>query len=167
MRGRATREDEPVTDMVCTEIRFATPTGGVCVRQSGEAVVRTGWTLAPAGGTDTPLLAEARRQILAYFEGRLRDFDLPLAPAGTAFQHAVWDAMRAIPYGSVRTYGDIARDLDGTARAVGTACGRNPIPIVIPCHRVVGGDRRLTGFSGGDGVETKRALLQLEGAMLI
>ena len=75
--------------------------------------------------------------------------------------------MCAIPYGAVRTYGDIAHDLGATARAVGTACGRNPIPIVIPCHRVVGGNGRLTGFSGGDGVETKRALLQLEGAMLI
>ena len=75
--------------------------------------------------------------------------------------------MCAIPYGEVRTYGDLAREIGGMARAVGTACGRNPIPIVIPCHRVVGGNGRLTGFSGGEGVETKRALLQLEGAMLI
>lgn len=157
-----------MTDRHFAEIRFETRTGPVAVRATADAVVGIGWVGSAQGSHDeTPLLAEARRQILDYFAGRLRRFDLPLAPAGTVFQRAVWAAMCAIPYGAVRTYGDIARDLDGTARAVGTACGRNPIPIVIPCHRVVGGNGRLTGFSGGDGVETKRALLQLEGAMLI
>lgn len=150
------------------EIRFQTPTGAVAVRAAGGAVVGTGWVHAADGRqAPTPLLEEARRQILDYFDGRRQRFDLPLAAAGTDFQQAVWAAMCAIPYGAVRTYGDIAHDLGATARAVGTACGRNPIPIVIPCHRVVGGNGRLTGFSGGDGVETKRALLQLEGAMLI
>ena len=150
------------------EIRFETPTGPVAVRARGDAIVGTGWVRTADGPQHaTPLLEEARRQILDYFDGRRRTFDLPLAPAGTSFQQAVWAAMCAIPYGAVRTYGDIAQDLGGTARAVGTACGRNPIPIVIPCHRVVGGNGRLTGFSGGDGVETKRALLQIEGAMLI
>lgn len=150
------------------EIRFETRTGPVAVRATDDAIVGAGWvTSAACDGDASTLLAEARRQILDYFDGRLRRFDLPLAPAGTDFQRAVWAAMCAIPYGAVRTYGEIATELDAPARAVGTACGRNPIPIVIPCHRVVGGGGRLTGFSGGDGIETKRALLQLEGAMLI
>ena len=150
------------------EIRFETPTGAVAVRETDGAVTGIGWThRTGATGDETPLLVEARRQLLDYFGGRRRRFDLRLAPSGSDFQLAVWRAMCAIPYGEVRTYGDLAREIGGMARAVGTACGRNPIPIVIPCHRVVGGNGRLTGFSGGEGVETKRALLQLEGAMLI
>lgn len=115
----------------------------------------------------TPLLAEARRQVAAYCDGTLERFDLPLAPAGTAFQRRVWDLMRAIPFGRTRTYGAMAADLGSVARAVGGACGANPIPIVIPCHRVLGGGGKAVGFSGGDGVETKRALLAHEGAALV
>ncbi|MFN4088231.1 MAG: methylated-DNA--[protein]-cysteine S-methyltransferase [Alphaproteobacteria bacterium] len=150
------------------EIFFETPTGILALREADGTLVGIRWQAgARCGGEETPLLAEARRQILAYFAGCRRDFDLPLSLRGTDFQRAVWRAMAAIPYGAVRTYGDLARDLDANARAVGAACGRNPVPIVIPCHRVVGGGGRLTGFSGGDGIETKRALLRLEGAMLI
>ncbi|MCB2099710.1 MAG: methylated-DNA--[protein]-cysteine S-methyltransferase [Rhodobacterales bacterium] len=116
---------------------------------------------------DTPLLRAAEDQLHAYFDGRLETFDLPLDPPGSEFQKAVCRAMLAIPYGQTRTYGDLARDLGSVARAVGGACGRNPIPIIIPCHRVLGAGGRMTGFSGGTGVDTKRALLRLEGALLM
>ena len=117
---------------------------------------------------DSDAVTEAARdQLNAYFDGRLRDFDLPLAPGGSDFQHAVWDAMLRIPFGGTRTYGDIANELGVTARAVGSACGANPIPVIIPCHRVLGQGGRLIGYSGGEGPETKQILLRLEGALLI
>jgi len=124
------------------------------------------WGRVPAANA-SPLLTEATRQLTAYFDGRLRDFDLPLAPAGTEFQQRVWRAMRAIPYGETETYGELARKLQSVARAVGGACGANPLPILIPCHRVTGAGGALTGYSAGQGVETKRNLLRLEGARLI
>ena len=109
-----------------------------------------------------PLLAEAVRQMRAYFEGRLRVFDLPLELAGTPFQLRVWDHVRRIPYGKVRSYGEVAAAI-GTpraVRAVGGANGRNPVPIVVPCHRVIGSGGRLVGYGGG--LEWKRFLLDLE-----
>lgn len=113
-------------------------------------------------GNDTPLLNRAVHQLNAYFFCQLRQFDLPLAPHGTAFQRAVWQQMQAIPYGETRTYGEIARWLRSAPRAVGRACGRNPIPIIIPCHRVVASDG-LGGYSGDGGTGTKTWLLELEG----
>ena len=110
----------------------------------------------------TPLLRDAAAQLGEYFEGRRRDFDLPLHPAETPFQDRMRATMLAIPYGHTRSYGDIADDLGGAARAVGQACGRNPIPIIVPCHRVVAAGGRLGGFSGGDGLPTKQRLLALE-----
>lgn len=106
--------------------------------------------------------AEARRQLEAYFDGRLRDFDLPLAPAGTPFQLAVLDELRKIPYGTTTSYGEIARRIGRPTalRAVGAANGRNPLPLVIPCHRVVGAGGDLTGFGGG--LAAKEALLRHE-----
>lgn len=106
---------------------------------------------------------ETIRQLDAWFAGEITDFDLPLAHFGDAFQAKVWNALLAIPYGETRTYGEIARDIgEGVAasRAVGVACGQNPLPVVIPCHRVVGAGGALTGFGGG--LETKRFLLDLE-----
>lgn len=150
------------------QFTIATPTGPLTIVEADNAIVEIRWTdQAEAGGDDTPLLREARRQLERYFAGEARVFDLPVRADGSPFQQAVWRQMRAIPYGEVRTYGDLARDLASAPRAVGTACGRNPVPIVIPCHRVVGGKGRLTGFSGGKGVETKRALLAIEGRMLL
>jgi methylated-DNA-[protein]-cysteine S-methyltransferase len=115
---------------------------------------------APRG--EDEVLAAARRQLDAYFAGRLRSFDLPLAPKGTAFQQRVWKALTRIPYGATRSYGALASAIGapGASRAVGLANGRNPIAIVIPCHRVIGADGSLTGFGGG--VERKRFLLELE-----
>jgi methylated-DNA-[protein]-cysteine S-methyltransferase len=114
---------------------------------------------APAGH---PLLGQAKAQLMEYFAGKRRHFDLPLTPQGTAFQQAVWAMMRQIPYGATSTYGAIAAELGhpNKARAVGGAAGKNPLPIVIPCHRVVGSSGRLTGFSGG--LEIKQFLLALE-----
>jgi methylated-DNA-[protein]-cysteine S-methyltransferase len=110
-----------------------------------------------------PLLAEAARQLAAYFRRDLKEFDLPLRPDGTPFQLRVWEQLRQIPYGETTSYGEIAHRLDmhaGASRAVGMANGRNPIGIVIPCHRVVGSKGLLTGYAGG--VERKQALLDLE-----
>jgi methylated-DNA-[protein]-cysteine S-methyltransferase len=113
----------------------------------------------------TPLLRRAQKQLAEYFAGRRRTFDLPLAPLGTSFQQSVWNELARIPFGTTSTYGAIARAVGQpqAARAVGGAIGANPLALVIPCHRVLAGDRRLTGFSGGDGVPTKVALLTLEG----
>ena len=115
----------------------------------------------PNGG----VLAEAARQLTEYFAGELREFALPLAPFGTPFRLRVWEAMQAIPHGQTRSYGDLARALDSAPRAIGGACGANPIPLVIPCHRVVGAGGALGGFSGGAGCDTKRQLLALERAL--
>jgi methylated-DNA-[protein]-cysteine S-methyltransferase len=120
-----------------------------------------------AVGKLSPALAEAKRQLLEYFAGRRRSFDLPLAPAGSPTELRVWQLMAEIPYGETRSYGDLGRELALSPRAVGHACGMNPLPIFIPCHRVVGSDGRLGGYSGGEGAETKRRLLQLEHALLL
>ncbi|WP_299415247.1 methylated-DNA--[protein]-cysteine S-methyltransferase [uncultured Sulfitobacter sp.] len=109
------------------------------------------------------VLDEARGQLLAYDAGALEAFDLPLRVNGSDFQRAVCAAMSAIPFGHTCTYGDIAKQLGVPAQAVGQACGGNPIPVIIPCHRVMGA-KGLTGFSGAGGVETKVALLRHEGA---
>ena len=110
---------------------------------------------------ETPVLAAARRWLDAYFAGeRPGVADLPLAPRGTAFQRRVWGALLAIPYGETRTYGELAAELGSSPRAIGTAVGRNPISVIIPCHRVVGAGGSLTGYAGG--LDRKQALLELE-----
>ena len=118
--------------------------------------VAEGWR--PGG----PLVAEAMRQLDEYFDGRRRRFDLPLAPSGTPFQLRAWKALQKIPYGATRSYGEQARAMGQprAVRAVGAANGRNPIAIVIPCHRVIGGDGGLTGYGGG--LDVKRFLIELE-----
>jgi methylated-DNA-[protein]-cysteine S-methyltransferase len=115
---------------------------------------------------DTGRTAEVRRQLAEYFAGERREFDLPLAPEGTSFERAVWGELAKIPFGETRSYGEIAQILGrpGAARAVGRANGANPIPIVVPCHRVIGADGSLTGFGGG--LEVKSRLLELEGGGL-
>jgi methylated-DNA-[protein]-cysteine S-methyltransferase len=139
------------------------PVGQLTIEEAGDKIVAIRWGEGP-GGNGSPLLNEAARQLAAYFDGRLRDFDLPLAPAGTVFEGRVWTAMQAIPYGETRCYGDLAGATGSAPRAVGRACGKNPIPIVIPCHRVLakGG---LGGYSGEGGLATKQRLLVLEGVL--
>lgn len=141
----------------------ASPLGPLTLFEDDGAIVAVEWGRAP-NGRATPLLKEAARQIEAYFDGKLRDFDLPLKPEGTRFQKAVWARMRKIPYGKTATYGDLAASLQSSPRAVGNACGANPIPVVIPCHRVIGKSGAMVGYSGGEGVDTKAMLLHLEGA---
>ena len=117
--------------------------------------------------TKSAILNEAITQLEAYFHGKLTVFELPLAPQGTDFQQLVWENLRDIPYGQTITYGGLAERLGDAnkVRAVGTANGQNPIPIVIPCHRVVGANQQLVGYSGG--IERKKFLLKHEGALLL
>ncbi len=143
-------------------LSMASPIGHLTLFEEADALLVLEFGQAP-DSVESPLLVEVRDQLEAYFDGRLTTFTVPLAPVGTPFQQAVWQAMRAIPYGSVRTYGALAKELGSAARAVGGASARNPIPILIPCHRIVGSTGALTGYSGGEGIETKRALLRLEG----
>jgi methylated-DNA-[protein]-cysteine S-methyltransferase len=118
-------------------------------------------------GDDSPAaaaaLARAAEQLAEYFAGRRRRFDLPLAPAGTDFQRSVWQGLREIPYGTTLSYGELARRVGRprAVRAVGAANGANPLPVIVPCHRVIGANGRLTGFGGG--LPAKMALLELEG----
>jgi len=139
------------------ETRF----GPLTMTEEDSAIVRVAWD--GAGRDDTPLLAEAARQLRAYDAGALQVFDLPLRVLGSNFLREVCREMSAIPFGETVTYGDIAKALGQSAQAVGSACGGNPIPVIIPCHRVMGA-KGLTGFSGKGGVETKVALLRHEGA---
>ncbi|HEX2999269.1 MAG TPA: methylated-DNA--[protein]-cysteine S-methyltransferase [Armatimonadota bacterium] len=120
-------------------------------------------TLGDAECRETALLQEAARQVNAYLAGELREFSLPLAPSGTAFMQAVWQKLCEIPYGKTASYQDIAIAIGNpkAVRAVGQANHRNPIPIIIPCHRVIGSDGKLTGYGGG--LELKKKLLQIEG----
>lgn len=114
-----------------------------------------------SGSPEPRILADAIAQLDAYFKGERQVFDLPLAPAASAFQARLRAAMIAIPYGMTARYADLARDIDSSPRAIGTGCGRNPIPIVVPCHRVVA-TAGLGGYSGGQGLATKRDLIALE-----
>ncbi|PCJ09028.1 MAG: cysteine methyltransferase [Rhodobacteraceae bacterium] len=138
-----------------------TPVGMLSVEERDGAIVSVKWS--NAGQARSTLLDAALEQLRAYFAGELQGFDLPLQVQGSDFQRAVCDAMSAIPFGETRTYGEIARDLGGAAQSVGNACGANPIPVIIPCHRVLGATG-LGGFSGAGGVETKVVLLKHEGA---
>jgi methylated-DNA-[protein]-cysteine S-methyltransferase len=137
-----------------------TPVGDITVFEEDGAIVALDWGWVP-DQTPSSLLEQAREQLQAYFDVELKEFNLPLAPIGTAYRRAVWQALCAIPYGETRSYQDIARMAGGSARSVGQANGRNPIPLIIPCHRVVAATH-IGGYSGGDGLPTKRWLLALE-----
>jgi methylated-DNA-[protein]-cysteine S-methyltransferase len=137
-----------------------TPVGDLSVAEDDGAIVSVDWGWG-RDQDETALLRSAREQLHAYFDGALTAFELPLAPSGSPYRQRVWRALLAIPYGATRTYLDIARDAGGSPRSVGGANGANPIPIIIPCHRVVA-TTGIGGYSGGDGLPTKRALLLLE-----
>ncbi|MFK7743537.1 MAG: methylated-DNA--[protein]-cysteine S-methyltransferase [Roseobacter sp.] len=136
--------------------------GSLVVTQNADTITSVGWGRAEHEAA-TSLLDQAVRQLAEYDAGTRKVFDLPLRVHGSDFQRAVCDAIYAIPFGETVTYGDIAKSLGAPAQAVGGACGSNPIPIIIPCHRVMGA-KGLTGFSGAGGVETKVALLRHEKA---
>ncbi|MBU0725681.1 MAG: methylated-DNA--[protein]-cysteine S-methyltransferase [Alphaproteobacteria bacterium] len=150
-----------------TTLTLDTPVGPVTVYATDGAITRVRFGSKDGESVvDDPLLNTAAEQLTAYFAGQRTRFELPLEAAGSAHNKAVWDAMLRIPYGETRSYGDIAEEIGSNARAVGVACGSNPIPILIPCHRVVGKDGKLVGFSGGDGKKTKARLLDLEAPSL-
>jgi methylated-DNA-[protein]-cysteine S-methyltransferase len=140
------------------------PLGPLTLTQQDDALVGLAWGDGYGGRSD--LLDAAADQLAAYFAARRQDFDLPLRVCGSGAVRAVCAAMAAIPYGQTRSYGALARDLGIPAQAVGQACGANPLPVLIPCHRVTG-LQGLGGFSGGAGTETKVWLLRHEGGLLI
>ncbi|WP_347312600.1 methylated-DNA--[protein]-cysteine S-methyltransferase [Defluviimonas sp. SAOS-178_SWC] len=142
------------------EMTVQSPFGPLTLREEDGHIAALSWG---AGGADeTPLLAEAADQLGEYFAGTRRAFDLPVA-FRPGLQGEVMRAMCAIPFGETRTYGDLARALGAPAQSIGQACGGNPVPIIVPCHRILGASG-LGGFSAPGGVETKVALLKLEGA---
>jgi methylated-DNA-[protein]-cysteine S-methyltransferase len=148
------------------QLSLHTPLGEVTISEDGGAIVALDW----GRGRDqeaTPLLRQARDQLQEYFDGKRMSFDLPLAPEGSDFQKRVWAALCAIPPGETRSYADIARTIGSAPRAVGGANGANPIPLFIPCHRVIAADGSLGGYSGGDGPATKRYLLDHESRALL
>lgn len=142
------------------ELTCQTPVGPLTIREEGGTIVALRW--GGDGQEVTPLLDEAHRQIGEYFAGRRKDFDLPIA-FRDGIQGEVMRALCAIPFGETRTYGDLARELGVPAQAIGQACGGNPVPVIVPCHRILGASG-LGGFSAPGGVETKVALLKHEGA---
>ncbi|MBD5160757.1 MAG: methylated-DNA--[protein]-cysteine S-methyltransferase [Oscillibacter sp.] len=146
------------------QMHISSPVGPLTLTASEDAL--TGIAFGGAGdGGDAPssaLLTQTARELEEYFAGKRRTFTVPLAPAGTDFQRKVWAALRDIPYGETVSYGDLARRIGkpGAAIAVGQANSRNPIPIIVPCHRVIGADGKLVGYAGG--LEIKKTLLRLE-----
>jgi methylated-DNA-[protein]-cysteine S-methyltransferase len=150
---------------------LSSPIGPILLTSEGEGLtglymseykhgeeVRDEWTRSD----DAPLLQETKRQLAAYFDGTLKEFDVPLAMRGTPFQLRVWEELISIPYGTTISYGELARRVGNpnASRAVGLANGRNPISIIVPCHRVIGSDGKLTGYGGG--LPRKATLLDFE-----
>jgi len=142
------------------QLSLHTPVGDISVSEEDGAIVSVDWSWG-SQQSETQLLQRARDQLHRYFDGELTEFDLPLAPVGSAYQQGVWRALCTIPYGATKTYRDIARVAGGSPGSVGQANGNNPIPIIIPCHRVVA-TSHIGGYSGGDGLDTKQWLLALE-----
>jgi len=153
--------------------RLSTPIGELTLTASDSSLTGVYFPTSRHGpapaGTDTSneILTRAGTELSEYFAGTRTTFDLPLDATGTAFERRVWELLRAIPYGTTTSYGELAKRLGDPkeARAVGAANGKNPIPIIVPCHRVIGANGDLTGFGGG--IERKRWLLQHEGALLL
>ncbi len=127
--------------------------GGVCALEWGR----------PPENIPSPFLDDVIGQLKEYFDGNRTEFDVTFKPAGTAFQQRVWKRLQQIPFGETLTYGELAKQMHSSPRAIGMACGSNPIPILIPCHRVVASGGKLKGYSGEGGIDTKAFLLSLEG----
>jgi len=146
-----------------------TPLGRAAVQEKGGALTglwfegQKHFGLTPDREGECPVLVQARQWVAAYFEKKPLPPLPPLDPQGTPFQKRVWNLLKTVPYGETVTYGELARRLHSGARAVGAAVGRNPLSLILPCHRVLGADDRLTGYAGG--VDRKKALLEMEGMM--
>ena len=141
---------------------FYTKIGMLSISEAKGSIVSLNWVKRERkNNTDSGLIKEAKRQVEAFLEGNLLVFNLPISPAGSVFQKKVYNQLSNICFGEVRTYGDIAKTIHSSPRAVGNACASNPLPIIIPCHRVLS-KTGLGGYSGAGGVESKRFLLDLE-----
>ena len=158
--------DEPLSTGA---MRLESPVGPIVIGADHEAIIALNFAApgesvpdAVANGPSRALLRAAARQLEDYFAGRRTCFNLPLKLAGTPFRRAVWAALRDVPFAATQTYGDIARRVASAPRAVGNACGANPIAIIVPCHRIVAAGGGLGGFSGGAGCATKSLLLDHE-----
>lgn len=157
------------TSLIARQRIMASPLGPIRLTEEADRIARLSWgreedsRLEP-GAESSALLELAEAQLDEYFHGHRNAFDLPLAPRGTTFQQKVWKTMAGIPYGETWSYAALARRVDSVARAVGQACGANPIPIIIPCHRVLAENGTLVGFSAVGGTDSKSFLLELEGA---
>jgi methylated-DNA-[protein]-cysteine S-methyltransferase len=156
---------EPIADAPASWHRVDSPIGELQLVGDGRSLTRLAMSprSAPAGASHDPeSFGEVEAQLDAYFAGELTEFDVPLAPAGSGFQLAVWEALTRIPYGETASYGEIAAEVGrpDAVRAVGSTNGRNPIAVIIPCHRVIGADGTLVGYGGG--LPRKRLLLELE-----
>ena len=161
-----------VSGMTSTATRIShtlpSPLGDITLELDGDALVRLSIHDGPPVSTDSApehsLLAQIVEQLTEYFDGQRQGFDVPLALEGTAFQQDIWQALLDIPYGHTLSYGELgaAAGHPGSARAVGGAVGANPIPIIVPCHRVMGANGAITGYSGGSGIATKQWLLEKE-----
>ena len=146
-------------------LTLESPLGPLTVSAEGDAIVGLAIGIRHADSESTPLLGRAKTQLDEYFLGTRTTFDLPLHLSGTAFQEAIWTTLQTVPYGRTLSYQVLGEKAGrGKApRAVGGAVGRNPIPILVPCHRILASTGRITGYSGGEGIPTKEKLLALEG----
>lgn len=155
--------------MVLHSHTTSSPLGPITIEASNAAItsvtIDAPGARASQGEPDHPLLQQATRQLGEYFAGQRDTFDLPVALEGTPFQQAVWGALAKIPFGHSLSYGELgeAAGVGFAPRAVGGAVGANPVPIIVPCHRVLAADQKITGYSGGRGIPTKQQLLELEG----
>ena len=147
------------------QLSFHSPIGPLTLSEDDEHIVALDWGWG-RDQEETPLLVCAREMMNRYFDGEKETFDLPLAPFGTDYRKRVWEALRQVPYGQTTSYGELAARVGGSARSVGGAMAANPIPILIPCHRILG-RHGLGGYSGSGGLDDKRALLRLEGVEII
>ncbi len=145
-----------------TQTSIHSPIGDLTIFEEDGFIVALDWGWGAEQGS-SPVLKTAKNQLHDYFDGVRKNFDLPLKPHGTKFQQKVWAELEKIPYGEIINYGQIANALNSGGQAVGGACGKNPIPVIIPCHRVLAKDGSLGGYSGEGGVDTKSQLLALEG----
>ena len=135
--------------------------GQITIFETSNKIIALEWGQVKTQ-TRSPVLITAKTEIIEYLNNERKEFSIPLHPTGTKFQKSVWAIIAKIPYGQTRTYGEIANQLNSAPRPIGGACGKNPIPIIIPCHRVIGTNNKLIGFSGGFGVQTKQSLIKLE-----
>jgi methylated-DNA-[protein]-cysteine S-methyltransferase len=147
-----------------SQVSIDSPLGPLRLTSDGEFLIGLDIGTRVSKPSSDAVIELAAQQLEEYFAGKRTTFDLPLKAQGTAFQQSIWSALQDIPYGQTTSYGELGSAIGkpGSARAVGGAVGANPLPIVIPCHRVLASDRRITGYSGGEGIPTKEKLLNLE-----